>query len=145
MKVLASLMLFSFIITILIDLISFLIAKNMEYKEIKRTEKVAEECAERWKKAYLEELNKNNTSHIKEMLENSTRLQMLTQENNLLKSEKALLEIELQKVRHDNKNVPDGTIDAVKYAVKKSHPDNGGNADDFIRFKKCLDELSEQS
>lgn len=70
---------------------------------------------------------------------------MLTQENNLLKSEKALLEIELEKARHDNRNVPNGTIDAVKYAVKKSHPDNGGSADDFIRFKKCLDELSRQS
>ena len=27
-------------------------------------------------------------------------------------------------------------IDAIKYAMKKSHPDNGGNAEDF---KKCRD------
>ena len=43
------------------------------------------------------------------------------------------------------KSIPDSTIDAVKYAVKKSHPDNGGNSDDFIRFKRCLDELEKLS
>lgn len=33
-------------------------------------------------------------------------------------------------------------IFAVKYAMKKSHPDNGGNAEDFVRFKKCYEELT---
>lgn len=33
------------------------------------------------------------------------------------------------------------TIDAVFYAMKKAHPDNGGNEEDFIRFKKCYEEL----
>ena len=77
----------------------------------------------------------------------STKFQMriMEMENNLLKAEKALLELKLKKAYHDNKNVPDGTIDAVKYAVKKSHPDNGGKSADFIRFKKCLDELEKLS
>ena len=26
-------------------------------------------------------------------------------------------------------------IDAIKYAMKKSHPDNGGNAEDFKKFR----------
>lgn len=33
-------------------------------------------------------------------------------------------------------------VDAVHYAMKKSHPDNGGNAEDFIRFKKCYENLN---
>lgn len=38
--------------------------------------------------------------------------------------------------------VPKGTVEAVKYAMKYAHPDNGGNAEDFIRFKKCYEELA---
>ena len=33
-------------------------------------------------------------------------------------------------------------IDAVFYAMKKSHPDNGGKEEDFIRFKNCYEELT---
>lgn len=28
------------------------------------------------------------------------------------------------------------TIEAIKYARQKSHPDNGGNADDFQKFNE---------
>lgn len=38
--------------------------------------------------------------------------------------------------------IPQGTIEAVKYAMKKSHPDNGGNAEDFMRFQKVYEELT---
>lgn len=38
--------------------------------------------------------------------------------------------------------IPQGTIEAVKYAMKKSHPDNGGNAKDFMRFQKVYEELT---
>lgn len=41
-----------------------------------------------------------------------------------------------------NYNVSDDTIQAVKYAMKKSHPDNGGNAEDFMRFQKVYEELT---
>lgn len=34
------------------------------------------------------------------------------------------------------------TVSAVRYAMKHAHPDNGGNAEDFIRFQKCYDELT---
>lgn len=43
-----------------------------------------------------------------------------------------------------NKNIlviPEGTIDAIKYAMIKSHPDNGGKQEDFIRFRKLYEEL----
>lgn len=39
--------------------------------------------------------------------------------------------------------LPD-TIQAVKYAMKHAHPDNGGNAEDFMKFKKCYEELTKQ-
>lgn len=39
-------------------------------------------------------------------------------------------------------NVSQDIILAVKYAMKKSHPDNCGNAEDFVRFKKCYEELT---
>lgn len=38
--------------------------------------------------------------------------------------------------------IPKDTIDAVRYAMKHAHPDNGGNAEDFIRFQKCYEELT---
>lgn len=34
------------------------------------------------------------------------------------------------------------TVDAVRYAMKHAHPDNGGNAEDFIKFQKCYEELT---
>ena len=37
--------------------------------------------------------------------------------------------------------VTDDILDAVKYAVIKSHPDNGGNAEDFVKFQKCYQAL----
>lgn len=41
-----------------------------------------------------------------------------------------------------NSNISTDTIQAVKYATKHAHPDNGGNAEDFIRFQKCYEELT---
>ena len=50
---------------------------------------------------------------------------------------------ELTKYRTKNSSkIPTDTIKAVKYAMKHAHPDNGGNADDFIRFQKCYEELT---
>jgi len=38
--------------------------------------------------------------------------------------------------------IPQDTIEAVKYAMKHAHPDNGGNEEDFIKFKKCYEKLT---
>lgn len=33
------------------------------------------------------------------------------------------------------------TVDAIRYAMKHAHPDNGGNEEDFIKFKKVYEEI----
>lgn len=40
------------------------------------------------------------------------------------------------------KNISQDEIYAVRFAMKHAHPDNGGNAEDFIRFQKCYEELT---
>lgn len=75
------------------------------------------------------------------------------QENKLLKEENILLKLRLR-----NQSIASFTpymqsssysstdkdvLDAVRYAVKKSHPDNGGNVDDFIKFNECLKKIKE--
>lgn len=49
-----------------------------------------------------------------------------------------------QKVKMFEKEIsmPQGTIEAVKYAMKHAHPDNGGSSEDFIKFKKVYEELT---
>lgn len=34
-----------------------------------------------------------------------------------------------------------GIIEAVKYAMKKSHPDNGGNAEDFKKYRELYNRV----
>lgn len=43
---------------------------------------------------------------------------------------------------NSKRSVPPNTIQAVKYAMKHAHPDNGGNAEDFMKFQKCYEELT---
>lgn len=38
--------------------------------------------------------------------------------------------------------IPKGTIDAVKLAMKVSHPDNGGNNEDFIKYREVYQRLT---
>lgn len=38
--------------------------------------------------------------------------------------------------------IPKGTIEAVRYAMIHNHPDNGGDAEKFILYKKCYDKLT---
>lgn len=47
-----------------------------------------------------------------------------------------------EKTKFSSTTIPKGAIEAVKYAMKHAHPDNGGNAEDFIRFQKCYEELT---
>lgn len=35
--------------------------------------------------------------------------------------------------------------DAVKYAMKKSHPDNGGSAEDFRKFRELYEEMEDKT
>ena len=43
---------------------------------------------------------------------------------------------------YSTQSISKDTIDAVRYAMKHAHPDNGGSAEDFIRFQKCYEELT---
>lgn len=45
----------------------------------------------------------------------------------------------------NNQNISQEIKDAVLYAMKKAHPDNGGREEDFIKFKACYDKLTEGS
>ena len=40
------------------------------------------------------------------------------------------------------KNIPKGTVQAVKEAMKRSHPDNGGNAADFQMYRRAYNVLT---
>lgn len=46
------------------------------------------------------------------------------------------------KFANTKSNISKDEIDAIRYAMKRAHPDNGGDAEDFIRFKKCYEELT---
>ena len=37
--------------------------------------------------------------------------------------------------------IPKGTVQAVKEAMKRSHPDNGGNAEDFQMYRRAYNIL----
>ena len=52
----------------------------------------------------------------------------------------AILDEDCRKVKNMT-YIPDGTIDAVKDAMKRSHPDNGGNTEDFQKYRKAYNIL----
>lgn len=39
--------------------------------------------------------------------------------------------------------IADGILEAVRYAMIHSHPDNGGDTEQFIKFKECYEKLKE--
>lgn len=41
--------------------------------------------------------------------------------------------------------IPKDMVDTVRYAMKHAHPDNGGNTEDFIKFKKVYEEITNNS
>lgn len=38
--------------------------------------------------------------------------------------------------------IPQGTMEAVKYAMTRAHPDNGGKEEDFIKFREVYEKLT---
>lgn len=62
-------------------------------------------------------------------------------QNNKVIDEMARNVEKFNKFTNTKSNISKDEIDAVRYAMKHAHPDNGGNAEDFIRFKKCYEEL----
>ena len=58
----------------------------------------------------------------------------LEYQNSLLK--------EAVRLNEKTKEIPKGTIQAVKEAMKRSHPDNGGNAEDFQMYRRAYNVLT---
>lgn len=62
-------------------------------------------------------------------------------QNNKVIDEMARNVEKFNKFTNTKSNISKDEIDAVRYTMKYAHPDNGGNAENFIRFKKCYEEL----
>ena len=75
------------------------------------------------------------SQYAEEIKRLSSRVERLQERN---------LELRENSSRLIKEGLPNGTMDAVRYAVKKSHPDNGGNAEDFIKFNEILKKLKER-
>lgn len=85
------------------------------------------------------------------------RIEEIQKDKKKILADKQGLEVELKAFKYaytnlkykQNKNtytsyidgISKDTLEAVKYAMNKAHPDNGGDAEKFMRYKKCYDEL----
>ena len=79
--------------------------------------------------------------------ENELRRENTIIQSELRKAQNKILQLE-RLVQHYEQNqfratsIPQGTMQAVKYAMTHAHPDNGGNAEDFVKFRKVYEELT---
>ena len=48
----------------------------------------------------------------------------------------------LKIVKTPPREIPKGTVQAVKEAMKRAHPDNGGNAEDFQMYRRAYNVLT---
>lgn len=99
---------------VMFQLVFLVLRQRFKIKQLEQEKELIERSRDRWEKHYRLCIS---------MLE--TRIDELTK----------------CRIKNGSKISTD-TIQAVKYAMKHSHPDNGGNADDFIRFQKCYEELT---
>lgn len=53
-----------------------------------------------------------------------------------------LSSLTLSKQKSKPTEIPKGTIEAVRYAMIHSHPDNGGSSEKFILYKECYEKLT---
>lgn len=53
-----------------------------------------------------------------------------------------IMELTVKQEMGEKLKIPNGTIEAVRYAMVRNHPDNGGDAEKFILYKKCYDKLT---
>ena len=82
-------------------------------------------------------IDKNNTLKI----ENKTlkkRIYSLEYLNSKLTFQNIMPQINLK----NNNTIPKGTLKFMKIALKFTHPDNGGNSEDFIRCNEIYKILS---
>lgn len=73
-----------------------------------------------------------------------SKITMLNAYNTALQKENLILKNKKneQKIIYQTVAISDGVLDAVKIAMKVSHPDNGGKTEDFIKYNKLYKKLS---
>lgn len=110
-------------------------------KQGKTYEKVKEENLELKDMLYSIEENRN---YYKMLSDNyydlNTRLKRL---NYILEEEVKILKTQPEAATQHINPADQEIIEAVKYAMKMSHPDNNGNAEDFMKFRKLYKEITE--
>ena len=110
-------------------------------KQGKTYEKVKEENLELKDMLYSIEENRN---YYKMLSDNyydlNTRLKRL---NYILEEEVKILKTQPEAATQHINPADQEIIEAVKYAMKISHPDNNGNAEDFMKFRKLYKEITE--
>ena len=82
-------------------------------------------------------INKNNTLKI-ENKALKKQIYALEYLNSKLTFQNIMPQINLK----DNNTIPKGTLKFMKIALKSTHPDNGGNSEDFIRCNEIYKILS---
>ena len=112
-------------------------------KQGKTYEKVKEENLELKDMLYSIEENRN---YYKMLSDNyydlNTRLKRL---NYILEEEVKILKTQPEAATQHINPADQEIIEAVKYAMKMSHPDNNGNAEDFMKFRKLYKEITERT
>lgn len=110
-------------------------------KQGKTYEKVKEENLELKDMLYSIEENRN---YYKMLSDNyydlNTRLKRL---NYILEEEVKILKTQPEATTQHINPADQEIIEAVNYAMKMSHPDNNGNAEDFIKFRKLYKKIAE--
>lgn len=84
-------------------------------------------------KKYYETLSDNFFHEIKRLKELNY---LLEQKIKILETS---TDMETQHINSKDQEI----IEAVKYAMKMSHPDNNGNAEDFMKFRKLYKKITE--
>lgn len=111
-------------------------------KQGKTYEKVKEENLELKDMLYSIEENRN---YYKMLSDNyydlNTRLKRL---NYILEEEVKILKTQPEAATQHINPADQEIIEAVKYAMKMSHPHNNGNAEDFMKFRKLYKEITER-
>lgn len=119
---------------------SIIINQYMSIRSLKLDNEIA--------KLSIKEIRNNYEMRIRLSECDSSQVDALEKKNAALLLENMQLKsaIDLyRKLYGRTKNTPQiskDTVDAVRYAMKRAHPDNGGNAEDFIKFQKCYEELA---
>lgn len=137
-------MIWNLVIIGIIFLVGFLINHIIKYKELKFDNMIL--------RKQVDEI-RNNFKMYRSISDcENTELEKLKSQNAELFMENMQLKSLIGAYRntfgngfhstYSTQSISKDTIDAVRYAMKHAHPDNGGSAEDFIRFQKCYEELT---